>query len=234
MNLPFVSCICPTYNRRKFLPYLLYMFNYQTYPSNRRELIILDDSPETNKDIIDKYNKDNNIRYIYLNEKLPLGKKRNLINQYAKEKGEYIICFDDDDFYPPEKISYTIRKMLGTKSIISGTSEIYIYFSDLKKLYRFNKLSNNHATNGTLCYHKNYLTNHKYEDNAQFAEEKVFLDQYQNPILQLDPLKCIICIAHNFNTFNKKNCMNLLHPLNIKLKSIVKDKFLLDFYNTLE
>lgn len=26
MNLPFVSVIVPTYNRRKFLPYVLYQF----------------------------------------------------------------------------------------------------------------------------------------------------------------------------------------------------------------
>src|SRR3989344_5966623 len=40
---PFVSCITPTYGRQRFLPYLIYQFNYQTYPASRRELIFLDD-----------------------------------------------------------------------------------------------------------------------------------------------------------------------------------------------
>ena len=42
---PFVSVICPTYNRRESLPYLLYIWQYQDYPAEKRELIILDDSP---------------------------------------------------------------------------------------------------------------------------------------------------------------------------------------------
>jgi len=30
--------------------------------------------------------------------------------------GEYIVCMDDDDFYPPDKISFAINKMKGSKS----------------------------------------------------------------------------------------------------------------------
>ena len=58
---PFVSVICPTYNRRQFLPNLIHQFNYQTYPQNYMELIILDDSPQTNADIIPVQS---NIKYI--------------------------------------------------------------------------------------------------------------------------------------------------------------------------
>ncbi len=74
---PFVSVICPTYNRRQFLPNLIHQFNYQTYPQEYMELIILDDSPESNADIIPSQA---NIKYTHLKEKLILGKKRNLIN----------------------------------------------------------------------------------------------------------------------------------------------------------
>jgi hypothetical protein len=69
---PFVSVICPTYNRRDFLPSLIHQFNYQTYPQKYMELILLDDSPESNADIIPKQE---NIKYTHLPEKLILGKK---------------------------------------------------------------------------------------------------------------------------------------------------------------
>jgi len=58
-NYPFVSCICPTYNRAKFLPYLLHIFDIQDWPKKQRELIILDDSPSSNEDIINVNKKDN-------------------------------------------------------------------------------------------------------------------------------------------------------------------------------
>lgn len=49
---PFVSVVTPTWNRAAFLPYLLYMFRYQDYPAERRELVILDDSAESHLPII--------------------------------------------------------------------------------------------------------------------------------------------------------------------------------------
>ena len=51
---PFVSVVTPTWNRGAFLPYLLYMYRYQDYPADRRELIILDDSPQSHQHIIDR------------------------------------------------------------------------------------------------------------------------------------------------------------------------------------
>ncbi|MEN1341942.1 glycosyltransferase, partial [Pseudomonas aeruginosa] len=85
---PFVSVVTPTWNRGAFLPYLLYMYRYQDYPADRRELIILDDSPQSHQHIIDRLTNGTpesfNIRYIHHPEKLPLGKKRNMLNELAR------------------------------------------------------------------------------------------------------------------------------------------------------
>jgi glycosyltransferase involved in cell wall biosynthesis len=207
------------------------MFDYQTYPKDKRELIILDDSPESNQDIIDQYKKNNNIRYIHSPEKLALGKKRNMLNSLVK--GEYIMCMDDDDYYPPEKITYTIARMRAKKAVISGSSEMYLYFTKQDKIYRFERLGQTHATNGTFTYHKSFLKEHKYEDTAMMAEEKYFLNNYKDPILQIEPLKSIICIAHDKNTFDKNRIVDKLTPLNIKMKDVVKDKKIMNFYKTL-
>jgi len=117
--------------------------------------------------------------------------------------GEYIMCMDDDDYYPPEKISFTINKMKGAKSQISGSSLIYVYYTDIDKIYTFGPYSSSHATNGTLCYEKEFIKNRLYEDNANMAEEKYFLDGFSIPILQLESLKTILCIAHDSNTVDK-------------------------------
>jgi glycosyltransferase involved in cell wall biosynthesis len=228
---PFVSVICPTYNRRRFLPYLCHIFNYQEWPANRMELIILDDSPESNQDIIDKHNKNKNIRYIHHPEKLKLGKKRNMLNSLVK--GEYIVCMDDDDYYPPDRVKTAIGFMQGRKAIICGSSEMYIYFTQLDKTYVFNKIAEKHATNGTFAYHKSFLKDHKYDDEAEKAEEKVFLKDYSAPLIQLPPLSSIVCIAHTNNTFDKNNIRQNLKPTAMKLKNFCKDKILLNFYREL-
>lgn len=43
-NLPFVSCLCPTYLRPSLLENSIACFLAQDYPANRRELVILDDA----------------------------------------------------------------------------------------------------------------------------------------------------------------------------------------------
>ena len=234
MSLPFVSCLTPTYERRQFLAVLLDIFQRQTYPANRRELVLLDDSKESNQDLIDDFVKQHpevNIVYKYSSEKIKLGKKRNMLNDMAK--GEYIMYLDDDDYYCSDKIKHAITRMLGAKSGFSGSSEMYLYFTDTKLIYRFNKIAQNHSTAGTFCFHRDYLKDHRFEDTAEKAEEKIFLDEYKTQQIQIDPFKAILCIAHNKNTFDKRNLLHRMVKTSLKLKNFVKEKHLIEFYNNL-
>jgi len=195
---PFVSVICPTYNRRFFLPNLIYQFNYQTYSQNHMELIILDDSPESNADLIPKQS---NIKYTYLPEKLILGRKRNLLNSMAT--GDIIVCFDDDDYYSPERVSHAVHKLITAKVLIAASSKIHIYYSDIDKIYEFGPYAPYHGTNGTMAYRKEYLLNHGYLDDKTQAEEAHFTNNFSEPLVQLEPHKVMLCIAHGKNTVEK-------------------------------
>lgn len=234
MSLPFVSCLTPTYERKQFLPILLDIFRRQTYPVNRRELVILDDSKESNQDLIDNFMKEYpevNIVYKYSPEKIKLGKKRNMLNDMAK--GDYIMYMDDDDYYCSDKIKYTITRLLGSKGSFSGSSEMYLYFTDTKLIYRFNRIAQNHSTAGTFCFHRDYLKDHKFEDDAEKAEEKIFLNEYKTQQIQIDPFKAILCIAHTKNTFDKRTLLMRMVKTSLKLKNFVKEKHLIEFYNSL-
>ena len=51
--------------------------------------------------------------------------------------GEYIVYIDDDDFYLL-KISHAVTMLESHKSALcAGSSEIYIYFHEIDKLYQF-------------------------------------------------------------------------------------------------
>jgi len=236
MSLPFVSCVTPTYNRRKFLPYLLHIYASQTYPKNRRELVIIDDSDESNADIIEQFKTKNpgeNIVYMYSKERIKLGKKRNMLNEMSK--GEFIIAMDDDDYYPPDKLKIAITKMRANKVEISGSSEIYIYFTDSKEIYVSGPFSSCHCTNGTVAFHRDYIKkeSRRYDDDAMKAEEKYFFDSFQNPIYQIESLKTILCISHTSNTVDKSMMKANMKLTKLKIKDIVKDKKLLEFYLSL-
>ena len=46
-----------------------------------------------------------------------------------------------------------------------------------------------HATAGTFAFKRKLLKITKYDDNAEMAEEKQFLQNYSIPFVQLDPMK---------------------------------------------
>jgi hypothetical protein len=196
------SCVCPTSNRERFINNLIENYVKQDYKN--KELIILDDSntDETEKIInnIDKIK--NNIRYIKLKGRYDLGKKRNILNQLAN--GSYIVCMDDDDYYPVERISHSVNSLEKNNKKIAGCSELYILYDKLNKIYKFGPYGKNHGTCGTFSYKVEYLMDHCFEDFAKKHEESYFTKKFKEDMLQMNPFKTILCISHDSNTFDKK------------------------------
>lgn len=207
---PFVSVCTPTFNRRPFIPTMLECFKNQTYPMDRVEWIIVDDGTDKIKDLIDAAGI-SNIRYFELDKKMPLGEKRNYMHKHAK--GSIIVYMDDDDYYPPERIEHAVERLQGDKqALCAGSSEMYIYFKHIQKMYQCGPYGPNHATAGTFAFKARLLDDTKYENHAALAEEKAFLKNYTVPFVQLDPMKTILVFSHNHNTFDKKKLLENPHP----------------------
>ncbi|WP_072567794.1 glycosyltransferase [Enterobacter sp. SA187] len=233
--LPFVSVVTPTWNRAAFLPYLLYMFRYQDYPADRRELIILDDSDTSQIDTINALTNSDparfNIRYIHHPERLALGKKRNMLNELAR--GEYIVCMDDDDFYPSDKLSYTVSMMQRHGALISGSDRIPIWYSHINRIFKTHAFGEQHILNGTFAYHRNYLKKHRYDDNCNLGEEQAFTDNFTVNPLQLPCERTILCISHSQNTFDKDFILGSSQPVSQTLEEVVTDPLLRAWYQSL-
>lgn len=232
---PFVSVVTPTWNRAAFLPYLLYMYRYQDYPADRRELIILDDSPQSHLSIIERLTQGHpenfNIRYIHHPEKLDLGKKRNMLNALAR--GEYILCMDDDDFYPADKITYTIEMMQRHRALISGSDQIPIWYSHINRIFKTRSFGPQNILNGTFCYHRNYLKKHRYDDACNLSEEEGFTNKFTVNPLQLPGERTILCISHSQNTFDKDFVLGSSQPLENGLEDCISDPMLKTWYLSL-
>ena len=243
-NNPFVSVVTPTYNRRRFIPYLIECYKSQTYPKERMEWIIYDDGTEPVKDLFENL-KLPNIRYIYEEEKQNIGAKRNRLNKEAK--GDIIVAMDDDDYYVPERVAHAVTGLRSIPGVeLAGSSEIHLYFTDNKSIYTLGPYNRNHATNGTMAWLKSYANTHSYDETVTHAEEKSFLDNYKNRMVQLNPLKVMLVISHSENTFDKKKLReqegvkdangNLINPFirksYLKIKNIIKDSKLRDFYSS--
>jgi len=230
-KLPFVSICTPTFNRRPFISAMIECFNHQDYPKNRMEWIIVDDGTDKIEDLVINISQ---VRYFKYNEKMSLGKKRNLMHE--KCKGDIIVYMDDDDYYPPQRVSHAVEKLISNPTALcAGSSRMYIYFKHLDQIWEFGPYGPNHATAGTFAFKRELLKQTRYDDNAAIAEEKAFLKNYTIPFVQLDPLKVILVFSHQHNTFDKRKLLDMPHPSyckssNLKVDEFIKEPKLKNFY----
>ena len=105
-ELPFVSCLCPTYRRPKLLENSIACFLAQDYPADRRELIILDDAGELEHQIGDGW------QIISIPRRFrSLPEKFNALAGLAR--GEILVVWEDDDIYLTHHISSQVAAMEG-------------------------------------------------------------------------------------------------------------------------
>ena len=225
-ELPFVSLCTPTYNRRVFISQMVKNVEKQDYPKNKFEWIIIDDGTDSIEDLLPKDSETElNIKYYRYEEKIKLGRKRNLMHE--KSSGEILVYMDDDDYYPPNRISHAVKKLQNNpKALCAGSSIVYIYFNDLKKVYQFGPYGPTHATAGTFAFRRKLLDMTSYEDDADMAEEKHFLKNYSIPFVQLDPVKTILVFAHQYNTFDKRTLLKNPHPQFVRETKLTVQNFI--------
>ncbi len=233
---PFVSVLTPTYNRRLFLPAILECYLSQTYPKDRMEWLIYDDGEDSVQDFFEAHIKPKvpTARYIRSETKLKIGAKRNRLN--AEAKGDILVAMDDDDFYPPERVEHAVIALNRDRKVqLAGCSILYMYYFDTGEIYQFGPLHGRHATNGTFAIRKEYAKTHFYDETVTHAEEKSFLEDYKHPMIQLDPLKVMLVMAHSSNTFDKRPMRDqkrnpLMKLTTMKLKSFIRKESQRNFY----
>ena len=229
-ELPFVSVCTPTFNRRPFLNTTIKCFNSQTYPADKMEWIIIDDGTDKIEDVVKDIPQ---VKYYHYEDKMSLGEKRNIMHE--KSSGDIIVYMDDDDYYPPERVSHAVSMLKShPNALCAGASEIYIWFNHVKKMYQFGPYGPNHATAGTFAFRRKLLEETRYEDSAALAEEKKFLKDYTVPFVQLEPKKTILVFSHSHNTFDKKKLIGqpnkFVKESNKTITDFVKDDDVIKFF----
>jgi|694.fasta_scaffold22106_3 glycosyltransferase involved in cell wall biosynthesis len=230
-ELPFVSICTPTFNRRPFIPYIKKCFENQTYPKEKMEWIIIDDGFDPVGDLFEDIPQ---VKYFYFPEHMTLGKKRNLM--HTKCSGDIIVYMDDDDYYPPERVSHAVEKLMANPTaLVAGSSEMHIYFDSIKSIMQFGPYGPNHSTAATFAFKKEALLITSYDDNALLAEEKQFLKNYTIPFVQLNTLKTILVFSHKHNSLNKDKMlenpeMSKASPSKYNIFHFMKDQQLINFY----
>lgn len=236
-ELPFVSICTPTFNRRPFIHNLIKCVDSQTYPKEKMEWIIVDDGTDAIEDMVSDHPL---VSYFKFDKKMSLGRKRNIMHK--KTRGSIIVYMDDDDYYPPERVSHAVEMLTNNPfALCAGSSEMYIYFKDLNlnQMVQFGPYGPNHATAGTFAFRKELLNDHQYNNDACLAEEREFLKGYTVPFIQLDSMKTILVFSHRHNTFDKRTLLqdpfsSVMRLSEKTVQDFIKDESVVDFFMNLD
>lgn len=208
-NYPLVTCIMPTADRRTFIPQAVQCFLNQDYPN--LELLVVDDGKELIQDCLPE---DDWIRYIRLETKSKLGIKRNLA--CAEAQGEIIFHWDDDDWYPPNRVSSQVAAMLKNNADVCGSSRLYYYEQHCERAWEYQYSNRNWVAGNTLAYRREFWRNHQFAD-VHIGEDNMFIRQVNAKSL-VDLRNPSLCFAtiHPNNTSRKKTNGSLWLPLSYK------------------
>lgn len=200
------------------------------------EWVILDDGTDKVEDMFIGTGIPN-LRYIQVpdGQKLKIGAKRNRLNELAR--GDILVWFDDDDYYPPERVKKAVNLLRSVPSgrvPVVGASQLYMYFTDRDEIWSIGPYGQTHCTNGTMAYWRTYSNEHKYDETVDKAEEKSFMDNWKTPVLQLKPEETMLVICHAHNTYDKRELLKQTNPtlkkVGIKMRTLVRDTYLRNFY----
>jgi GT2 family glycosyltransferase len=200
---PLVSCVMPTRDRPNFVLQSVRYFRRQDYPE--RELLILDDGPG---DLERKLPDDPRIRYVRMTPGMSIGAKRNRGCQLAR--GSVIACWDDDDWYAPDRLSEQVKPLLAGEAQMSGLP-VRVFF-DLEKwefwtcspqLHR--RLWIEDVAAGTLVFGRQVWERLSQYPDRSLAEDGVFLKQAIQrgaKLSRIDHRQLFVYLRHGKNSWN--------------------------------
>ena len=210
-ELPKVSIITPTHNRRELFSIAIRNFEEFIYPKNKLEWIIVDDSTEENS-ITDLIPKDRRIHLLELRDpnskeitKLTIPQKRNI--GASKATGDIIVHMDDDDYYPPESVLARVKVLLkyakdGIKCV--GCTEIGTYdlMSNMSSMTSDGPISFSEAS---MAYTKEFWNEKAFNNHQLRGEHKDFMMNRLESCMDIPYAFVLIAITHthNYTSFRK-------------------------------
>jgi glycosyltransferase involved in cell wall biosynthesis len=203
-DLPLVSCIMPTYDRRVFVPHAIRFFLRQDYPN--KELIIIDDGTDPVNDLLPA---DSQIRYVRIAQKRTLGAKRNLAVEASR--GAYVVHWDDDDWYAARRLTVQLQQLLQNEADVVALPMRYVL--DLAALEFWSCQPAFHARlhyldlcPGTIAYRRSLWERYGPYPDAPLAwgEDVAFLKKLPRPpvrVCRQADEELFLCVRHQHNTW---------------------------------
>lgn len=197
-ELPCISIITPTGNRRKLFSIAINNFHEIIYPRHKIEWVIVDDGQEDLSDLL-RFSKQ--IKYFKINPpRLSIGEKRNLCIQKCTH--DYIVCMDDDDYYPPSSVLGRIKTLLKYPHInCVGCNNIGV-FDIIKHRSYLASDGPKYFSEASMAFRKSFWNQRPFYQEDKQGEGKYFCLYREHEMMSIPFQFVIIALKHRQNTTN--------------------------------
>jgi glycosyltransferase involved in cell wall biosynthesis len=200
----------PTSNRRWSWEFSRYCMDTQLQQPDA--WIVVDNSDDPNSDW--SISKEHPlVIYSHVDGKEPIGALRNRCIELALENGaDYIVFWDDDDYYPPTRISAGVKALEDhPRASISGCSMMYLLLTKENVIMTTGPFHDNHATAATWTIRRSYAEHNRFDPTKHRAEEVSFNKNWAATVAQVKPEDMIVVMGHGRNTVDKSDLLKRPH-----------------------
>jgi glycosyltransferase involved in cell wall biosynthesis len=203
-NLPDVSIITLTKDRRNFMPLAKYCYLLQTYPEDKMEWVIIDDGEDSIEDTLIGIP---NVTYVRCDPGMTISQKRNLA--VSKAMYDVIVVCDDDDVYPENTILHRVAMMLKNPSkecAFCTTIPCYdiTKYSSFMNVPPYTLPMSQRVSEATLIFTRKFWEDNKFDETINVAEGDAFIRGREQMCRELSPQEVIVSLTHPKNLSSRK------------------------------
>ena len=202
-ELPCVSVITLTRDRRVFLPLARYCMVAQSYPESKIEWVIVDDGKDQIKDLVSDIP---NVNYVLVDEPMTIGAKRNL----AVSRASYniVVVMDDDDVYPNNSILSRVTHLMmePAKQCLFSTVIPCYDIHETKSFMNVPPITlpmSQRVSEATLCFTRDFWLERPFPDD-QIGEGDAFIHGREQMCREISPQDVIVSLTHKKTTSARK------------------------------
>ena len=208
-----VSVITPTFQRENL--FFIAINNWKRLTYKNKEWIIIDDGlTDKPNSILNQLNADEHlsqqlvsgvITYIRLDKKVSIGEKRNIGCKQAR--GIYIMCADDDDYYPSNVIESRLADICEYVCTCTYASTIACY--DIHANVSFINSPNiydpphERVSEATLFFKHTFWDARQFPEDVCRGEGSSFINERYTQCCEIDWMPAIVSLLHGTNISQK-------------------------------
>jgi hypothetical protein len=211
---PPISVVTLLYNRKRFLDLACHSMILTDYPKDKIEWIFVDDTDLPDESVTEKVKElatksaPLTIKYIRLENRTPVGEKRNI--GCAAATAQIILMMDDDDHYPETSFRRRVAWLTlhPWKPKVVACTSIACY--DLKKAVSavnvppFDIPLSERISEATLTFYKSWWEAKKFPSDVQVGEGETLLKKRETDLLEIPPQQIIVAFSHGQNVSSRR------------------------------